>query len=125
MRPSAAIIRHVTPVVPASMASTCFIVSSKRERRPMDAAVAHDGRDQRRRSDVEGRIVDLDAGRRGELPESAAHFVGWPLLDVNLGARLRRTIERARRRGDVEWDAVMLRGDGEAERADLVRGVTV
>src|SRR3954471_24173735 len=113
--------RHVTPVVPASIARTCFM--SEGVWWLMHAAVADDGGDERSGGDVEGGVVDVDLRRRGEPAESTPHFVAVPLLDLDRVAARRSGIERARGGSDVERNTVMTRGDRDGVGADLVRGV--
>src|SRR5437764_14233993 len=108
--------RHVTPVVPASIARTCFM--SEGEWWLMHAAVADDRGDERGGRHVECRIVHVGVGRRREPAEAAPDFVGIPLLDLDRVAAPRGGIEGARGSGNVEGNAVMPRGDGHSVRPD-------
>src|SRR2546425_12490777 len=47
------------------------------------------------------------------------------LFDGDLGPGREADVDRARRRGDVEWDPVLLCDDSLRVRAALVRGVSV
>jgi hypothetical protein len=52
-------------------------------------------------------------------------FAGAALFDRNRGAVGTGEVDRGRRRGDVEGNAVLLRQDGERIGPDLVGGVAV
>src|SRR5262249_53563468 len=107
--PSSRTIRHVTPVVPASIASTCRM--SKVVRRTVDVPDGDDGRYQRMRRDVERRIVDADVAGRDGAAIGETDLVGVALLDTNVGTRGGDRVDRRHWRGDVERDAVVARRD--------------
>src|SRR5439155_3188748 len=77
------------------------------------------------RGDVERRVVDLHAFWGGLLPEAVRHLARIALLDGNGVAVGNAEIERARRGGNVERNVVGIGKDGDAVRADLVRGVAI
>src|SRR6478672_884539 len=98
---------------------------SKVVRRAMDPAVADDRRDELRRRNVERGIEDAGFVRRRLGAEAAPDLVRGALLDRDPSTARRRRVERAPRRGDVEWNAVIIGRDGERIRADLVGDVAV
>src|SRR3989454_6372050 len=53
------------------------------------------------------------------------HLLWGSLLDRDLGTRRQIEVDRARRRRDVEWDAVFFRDDRFRIGADLVRRVSI
>ena len=86
--------------------------------------------DERGRRDVEGRVERRDSRRRE--PQRLAgrrrqeeDLVGVAELDRDRAAVGTVRVERRRRRGDDERDAVGPAGEGEAVRPDLVRDVAV
>ena len=87
--------------------------------------LANQGFDQRRGRYIEGGIVDLNPVRCDLAAEGVGDFQRVALFDRNLIARGKRKVERARRRGHVEWHTVCRRGQGHAVGADLVGGVAV
>src|SRR5207247_8552051 len=54
-----------------------------------------------------------------------AKLVGATLLDVDVGARGRRRVDGGRRRGDIERNPVMRRGNRQRVRPDLVGDVAI
>src|SRR5262249_7928874 len=78
-----------------------------------DALLRDDPRDQVVWRHVEGRVVDGDAVRRRLSAEAVRHLAGVALLDGDGRARRQAEVERARRCGDVERDAVGAGEDGE------------
>src|SRR5206468_10284268 len=78
-----------------------------------------------RRRDVEGGIAGRTFLRGNDLPVEMEHLLWGSLLDRDLGTRRQIEVDRARRRRDVERDAVFLRDDRFRIGADLVRRVSV
>ena len=75
--------------------------------------------------DVEGRVVNRDAGGGGQPSETGRDLLGGALFDRDLIAAVDRQIESAGRRRHIERDAVRLGQDGQRVGADLVGGVAV
>ena len=92
---------------------------------PDDAPLGDDPGDQLGRGDVEGGVVDGDPLGGGLPAEAVGDLARVALLDRDGRAVGERQVERARRRGDVERDAVRPGQQGDAVGADLVRGVAV
>jgi O-antigen/teichoic acid export membrane protein len=89
------------------------------------SALGDDARDQSGGRDVEGRIVNGHSIGRGLPAEPVGHFARVSLFDRDRGPVGERQVERARRRGDVERDAVGLCQERNAVGADLVGRVAV
>ena len=91
----------------------------------MDAAVGDDRRDERRRRDVERRVVCADAWRCCRYVSDASHFVRRALLDDDLAAGSGRRIHGRCWRGDDERHLVIACRDRKRVRPDLVGDVTI
>src|SRR5690348_3921841 len=82
-RPSSLIIRHVTPVVPSSIARMWRMLATMREIewRIVYGPVADDRGNEARRGHIECGVEDIGVGRRGQCSEAAANLVCRALFD--------------------------------------------
>src|ERR1039457_4318715 len=111
-------IRHVVPVVPWSIARTHFI----REGiwRAIDAFVGDYAGGESGGRDVECGMAHDRVHRRDGAAAREPHLVRAALFDRDRVAVRGGAVDGGPGRADVERDAVMLRGDRDGVRADLV-----
>src|SRR5579884_1261291 len=90
-----------------------------------DAGLGNDGRDQRRRRDVEGWMAGGHAFRRHTGFLKLQHLTWITLLDWNLTAMPEGAVEGGSRGGNVERNPVCTGQDRQGVGADLVGDVAV